>query len=280
MEGGPLRATVRLELKSDNGSRLTQEIRFYHRSPRVDFETSVIWKEKQTLLKAAFPLNVKTHTASYEIQFGALQRTTKPTDNHQRAKFEVPAQQWADLSEQKFGVSLLNDCKYGYDASDTTLRLTLLRSPHYPHPIEPWRLNDDRLTDQGEHVFTYALYPHSKDWRGGETIQRARELNQPLLVVPGTAGSVPTLFAVSSPGIVIDSIKKAEDSDEVIIRLHEAHGQSLKTTLTFGVRADAASECDLMEQEIAPLKVARTKLSLKFAPFEIKTLKVKFRAKR
>ncbi|MGA3243794.1 MAG: glycoside hydrolase family 38 C-terminal domain-containing protein [Bacteroidota bacterium] len=280
LEGGPLRATVRLELKSDNGSRLTQEIRFYHRSPRVDFETSVIWKEKQTLLKAAFPLNVKTHTASYEIQFGALQRTTKPTDNHQRAKFEVPAQQWADLSEQKFGVSLLNDCKYGYDASDTTLRLTLLRSPHYPHPIEPWRLNDDRLTDQGEHVFTYALYPHSKDWRGGETIQRARELNQPLLVVPGTAGSVPTLFAVSSPGIVIDSIKKAEDSDEVIIRLHEAHGQSLKTTLTFGVRADAASECDLMEQEIAPLKVARTKLSLKFAPFEIKTLKVKFRAKR
>jgi alpha-mannosidase len=279
-EEGPLRATVRLEMKSDNGSRLSQDIRFYHKSPRVDFETSVIWRERQTLLKAAFPLNVKTHTASYEIQFGALQRTTKPAESHQKAKFEVPAQQWADLSEQKFGVSLLNDCKYGHDAADTTLRLTLLRSPHYPHPIEPWRLNDDRLTDQGEHLFTYALYPHAKDWRGGETIQRARELNQPLIVTPGTASSVPTLLSVSSPGIVIDSIKKAEDSDEVIVRLHEAHGQSLKTTLTFGLRADAASECDLMEQDPEPLKIARTKLSLKFSPYEIKTLKVKFRAKR
>ncbi len=280
VEEGPLRATVRLDLRSDNGSRLSQAIRLYHKSSRIDFETSVIWKEKQTLLKAAFPLNVKTRTASYEIQFGALQRTTKPTDSRQKAKFEVPAQQWADLSEQKFGVSLLNDCKYGYDASDTTLRLTLLRSPHYPHAVEPWRLNDDRLTDQGEHYFTYALYPHSRDWRAGESIQRARELNQPLLVARGTASSIPTLLSVSSPGIVIDSIKKAEDSDNVIIRLHEAHGQSLKTTLTFGIRADAVTECDLMEQEVAALKIAKSKLSLKFSPFEIKTLKVKFRAKR
>ncbi|MCX6135556.1 MAG: alpha-mannosidase [Ignavibacteriales bacterium] len=280
VEDGPLRATVRLELKSDTGSRLTQDIHFYHKSPRIDFETSVSWKERQTLLKAAFPLNVKTHAATYEIQFGALQRSTKSGDARQKAKFEVPAQQWVDLSEQKFGVSLLNDCKYGYDASGTTIRLTLLRSPHHPHPLDPSRLNDDRLTDQGDHVFTYALYPHSKDWRGGETIQRARELNHPCIVTPGTAGSLPWLFSVSSPGIVIDSIKKAEDSDDVIVRLHEAYGQSVKTTLTFGVRADAATECDLLEQEVATLKIAKMKLSLKFSPFEIKTLKVKFRTKR
>jgi alpha-mannosidase len=280
IEEGPLRATLRLELKSDNGSRLTQDIHFYHKSPRVDFQTSVSWQEKQTLLKVAFPLNVKTHAATYEIQFGALRRTTKPVDSHQKAKFEVPAQQWADLSEQKFGVSLLNDCKYGYDASDTTMRLTLLRSPHYPHALDPLRLNDVRLTDQGEHVFTYALYPHSSDWRGGGTLQRARELNQPLVVVPGTAWSLPSLVSISSPGIVIDSIKKAEDSDEVIVRLHEAYGHSLKTTMTFGIRADAASECDLLEQDLTALKIAKSKLSLKFSPFEIKTLKLKFRSKK
>ena len=280
LEEGPLRATIRVEQKSDSGTRLTQDIHFYHKTSRIDFQTTVIWKERQTLLKVAFPLNVKTHTASYEIQFGALRRTTKPSDSIQKAKFEVPAQQWADLSEQKFGVSLLNDCKYGYDTSDTTLRLTLLRSPHYPHAVEPWRLNDDRLTDQGEHIFTYALYPHSKDWREGETTQRARELNQPLLVLPGVASAVPSLLTISSPGIMIDSIKKAEDSDDVIIRLHEAIGQSVKTTMTFGIRADAAVECDLMEQEVMPLKLAKTKLALKFSPFEIKTLKVKFRARR
>ncbi|HTY36961.1 MAG TPA: glycoside hydrolase family 38 C-terminal domain-containing protein [Bacteroidota bacterium] len=279
-EQGPLRATVRVEHKSDSGSRLAQEIHFYHKTPRIDFETFVIWKERQTLLKTAFPLNVKTHDATYEIQFGALQRTTRAVDSVQKAKFEIPAQQWADLSEQKFGVSLLNDCKYGYDASESTLRLTLLRSPHYPHALEPWRLNDDRVTDQGEHEFTYSLYPHQKDWREGGTMHRARELNQPVLIRPGDASSIPPLFTVSGNNILIDSIKKAEDSDDVIIRLHEAFGQSVKTTMSFGVRAEAISECDLMEQEIAPLKLAKMKLALKFSPFEIKTLKVKFRAKR
>ena len=280
VEQGPLRATLRLEFRSENGSRITQDIHFYHKSHRIDFRTSVVWKEKQTLLKVAFPLNVKANAATYEIQFGAMQRATKPADSWQRAKFEVPAQQWADLSEQKFGVSLLNDCKYGYDAIGSTLRLTLLRSPHYPHAIDPLRLVDDRLTDQGEHQFTYALYPHAGDWRRGETVQRARELNQPLLVLHGTGAKLLPLVSISSPNVFIDSIKKAEDSDEVIMRFHEAYGQSLKTTLTLGFRADAASECDLLEQESNSLKIVKSKIPLKFAPFEIKTLKVKFKPKR
>lgn len=280
VERGPLRATLRIEYRAESGSRISQDVRLYHKSRRIDFQTSVTWREKQTLLKVAFPLNVKAHTATYEIQFGALQRSTKPTDSRQKAKYEVPALQWADLSEQKFGASLLNDCKYGYDAAQSTLRLTLLRSPYYPHAIEPWRLNDDRLTDQGEHLFTYALYPHPGDWRSGETVRRARELNQPLLIVPGIAANLPSLVSISSPNVIIDSIKKAEDSDEIIIRLHEAYGQSLKTTLTFGLRADAASECDLLERVTTPLKIVKSKLSLKFSPFEIKTLMVKYRPKR
>jgi alpha-mannosidase len=280
IEQGPLRAQVRFEFRTEDGSKIAQDLFLYHKSRRIDFKTVVTWKEKQTLLKVAFPLNVKTHTATYEIQFGALQRTTKPAESREKAKYEVPAQQWADLSEQKFGVSLLNDSKYGHDASDTTLRLTLLRSPHYPHPIDPLRLTDERVTDQGEHQFTYSLFPHAGDWRNGGSVQRARELNQPVVVLPGTAASIPSLFTISNPSVIVDSVKKAEDSDETIIRLHEAFGQSLKTTLTFGVRADSASECDLLEQDIAPLKVVKSKIPLKFSPFEIKTLKVKFKTKK
>lgn len=111
-------------------------------------------------------------------------------------------------------------------------------------------------------------------------MHRARELNQPAVILPGTAAPVPSLFNVSSPNVIVDSVKKAEDSDDVILRLHEAYGQSLKTTLTFGVRADAAVECDLLEQELTPLKITKSKLALKFSPFEIKTLKVKFKAKK
>lgn len=280
MEQGPLRATIRIEMRSETGSRLTQNIRFYHKSRRVDFETAISWRERQTLLKVAFPLRVKSHTPTYEIQFGAIPRTSKPTESRQKAKFEVPGQQWVDLSESKFGVSLLNDCKYGYDASNNTIRLTLLRSPHYPHALDPLRLSDDRFTDQGDHSFTYSLYPHHDDWREGETTRRARELNQALLVVEGAAAQVPSLVSISSPGILVDSIKKAEDNDEIIVRLHEAHGQSVKTTLTFGLKADGAVECDLMEQDQAVLKIAKSKLSLKFTPFEIKTIRVKFRPKR
>jgi alpha-mannosidase len=280
VEQGPLRATIRIELRSENKSRISQEIQFYHKSRRIDFQTSIHWREHQTLLKVAFPLRVKSHMPTYEIQFGAIQRTSKPTDSRHKAKFEVPAQQWADLSEAKFGVSLLNNCKYGYDASDNTLRLTLLRSPHYPHPIEPWRLNDDRFTDQGEHSLTYSLYPHPLDWGEGQVPQRARELNHPLLVVEGTAAQIPSLVSISSTTVLVDSIKKAEDNDEIIIRLHEAVGQAVKTTLTFGLRADAAVECDLMEQDQTPLKIAKSKLSLKFSAFEIKTIRVKFRPKR
>jgi len=280
VEAGPLRGTLRVEHRSDNGSIVTQEISFYHKSRRIDFHTRIRWKETQTLLKAAFPLALRANAATYEIQFGAIRRSTKPTDAHQKAKYEVPAQQWADLSDQKFGVSLLNDCKYGYDGSESTLRLTLLRSPHYPHAIDPVKLSDSKVTDQGEHVIGYALYPHAGDWRTGESIHRAREFNLPLLVQPGTPESYPPLIQISNAGIVVDSIKKAEETDAVVLRLHEAHGQTTKASIEFGPKVEHAAECDLLENELSTLKLTRSKLALKFSPFEIKTLKVKFRMRR
>ena len=280
IEQGPLRAAIRLELKTENGSVLSQNIYFYHNSPKIDFKTHIRWQEKQVLMKVSFPFNMKISSATYEIQFGAINRSSKPRADEDIAKFEVPAQQWADMSDAKYGVSLLNDCKYGYSAKENLLQLTLLRSPHYPNPIDPMHC-DDGLIDQGEHDFCYSLFPHSSNWTKGGTIQRARELNNPVLIYPNIqAVNIPSLFEFSKPNIIVDAIKKAEDSDAVIIRMHEAHGISTDTSLLFGVDASIATECDLLENEEKPHKIVKSKLVLKFKPFEIKTLKLETKSSK
>ncbi len=281
VQSGPLCAILRLIYKSANGSVLNQEMVLYHKLPRIDFRTHLKWSDKQTLLKVSFPTNIKTTVATYETQFGSIQRTTKHKSPDDAAKFEVPAQQWADLSEQKFGISLINDCKYGYDAHESTLRLTLLRSPHFAHPMNPAELVDDRFTDQGEHQFAYAIYAHRGDWRAGETARRAKEFNVPLIVLSNTH-LVPyaPLVTALPPNIVVDSVKKAEEGDEVILRLHEAHGEATKTKIEFGYSVLQASECDLTESVTEMLKPSKSTLTLKFSPFEIKTLKLKLKAKK
>jgi alpha-mannosidase len=273
-EHGPLRATIRIDMKTENGSVLSQNVHFYHQTPRIDFQTHVRWHEKQVLMKVAFPFNMKATNATYEIQFGAIQRSSKPHTDEERAKFEVPAQQWADISDAKYGVSLLNDCKYGYDAKGNTLRLTLLRSPHYPNTIDPSH-SDESVIDQGEHTFCYALYPHAGDWTKGRTVQQARELNNPVIVFPNIlVDGIPSLFGSSKSSIIVDSIKKAEESDAIIIRMHEAYGMSTDTSLHFGIDAASVIECNLLEIDEKPHKITKSKLPIKFKPFEIRTLKL------
>ncbi len=280
MEHGPLRLTLRLEWRTKAKSVITQDVHFYHMCRRIDFDTAVKWQDKTTMLKAAFPLAVKTNFATFETQFGALQRPTRSNDPADKAKFEVPAQQWADLSEPKFGVALLNDSKYGYDAKENVLRLTLLRSPHFPHPLEPWHLNDSELTDIGEHRFVYSLLPHAGDWRTGIATQRARELNHPVLLLPGRAPALKSaLLSVSKPNVIVDAVKKAEDSDEIVLRFHEAHGVATDATVQFGTDCRSAAECDLLENAVKVLKASRAKLPLRFKPFEIKTVKITLKSK-
>ena len=281
LEHGPLRLTLEVIRKTDRGSRITQHIRFYHRSPRIDFKTTVRWSDSQILLKAAFPVNLNSSHATYEIPFGSLQRSAKPKNPEDKAKFEVPAQQWADLSDAKFGISLLNDCKYGYDIKEGTLRLTLLRSPRFPHPVEPWRHGGTQATDQGEHEFTYALFPHAGDWRKGETIRKARELNNPIIVrADSLSGGIAPLITSLPPSVCLDAVKKADDGSEIIVRVHEAYGFSGRHHIDFGFGIDQAFECDLMEQVLQKLKPTKGRLTLKFSPFEIKTLKLKLRPKK
>ena len=278
LQNGPLCSILSHTWKSGNGSLIEQHMHLYHRLPRIDFRTSVRWVERQVFLKAAFPLNMNPHVATFEIPFGTIQRPARPKTPQDKAKFEVPAQQWADFSDQKLGVSLLNDSKYGYDARDGVLRLSLIRSPHYPHDTEPHKRTGDGFTDQGRHEFSYALLPHAGDWRQGETIRRAREFNQPLLLLEGaTLMSFPSFLTGIAPNIFVDAVKKAEDGKEIIVRLHEGHGQSCKATLQFGYTIDQAFECDLMETVVKKLSSSRSKLPLKFSPYEIKTLKLRLR---
>ena len=278
VEHGPLRVAVEILFKSDRGTQIKQRMLLYHASPRIDFETVSEWRERQTLLKVAFPVNVKAQNATYEIQFGAIERSTKARTPQDKAKYEVPAQQWADLSDKRFGVTLINDNKYGYDIKENVIRLSLLRSPHFPHELEPAKQADHRVMDQGTHRFRYGLLPHHGDWRAGASVRAAKEFNQGLMVLPGVAlRPVEPIIRSLPQGVYVSSIKKAEDGPETVIRLYEGHGQTVKGTLESGYAIDQALECDLLERPGQKLAPSKGKLALKFSPYEIKTLRLKLR---
>ena len=251
-------------------STVEQTILLSDRDAQIDFETEIDWHEHHQLVKAAFPFDLHATRATYEIQFGHLDRPTHANTSWDAAKFEVCAHKWADLSEAGYGVSLLNDCKYGHSAEGGTLKLTLLKCATHPNPE----------ADQGHHTFTYSLLPHLGGFREGGTIQAAYRLNQPLQAVPltGGAGDLPARFSLLScdrDNVIIETVKQAEDGDELIIRLYEAHGMRCKAALTFGVPVARAVLCDLMENELPDggLTVAENTVTLPVGCFEIVTLK-------
>jgi alpha-mannosidase len=215
---------------------------------------------------------VRAPRATYEIQFGSLERPTHRNTSWDAAKFEVPAHKWADLSEPGYGVSLLNDCKYGHDIHGNTMRLTLLRAPTEPDP----------QADRGHHEFAYAVMPHAGSHVDAETVRRGYEFNVPLAAtMPKAAkGGLPktcSFFWVDSAAVVLDTVKKAEDGDALILRFYEAHGGRVTARLVTPLPVKSAVECDLLERKTLgkPVKPKDCSLNLKFAPFEIKTLKLK-----
>ena len=186
------------------------------------------WHERHVLVKVVFPLNLEADYATYEIPCGVIQRTTKPESEAEKAQWEVPAMHWADLSDSNYGVSLLNDCKYGYDATSNQLRLTLLRGSEWP----------DADADKGHHMFTYALYPHAGDWKTAHTVKHGYELNMPLLaqVIPANEDSSPnlpptaSLLDLGADNLVLMAFKQSEDApDEWILRCYECHGEEAQT---------------------------------------------------
>ena len=213
------------------------------------------------MLKVAFPLTVTADDATYEIQFGHLGRPTHMDTTAARAMFEVCAQRWADLGDGTYGVALLSDSKHGYDIHGSTMRLSLLRAPTHPDPT----------ADQGEHSFTYALMPHPGDFRDAGVIEAAEDLSAPLRAVFTDLpdGEAESLIAVDTRQVIVEAIKRAEDSDAVIVRLYEAWGRPCRAHVTTTLPTRRVTLCDLLERERE-----ETSLELDFRPFQIVTLKL------
>ncbi len=271
IESGPLRQTLRVRLKLLN-SAIEQRISLDADSRRLEFHTRVDWREKDVLLKVAFPVDVLSPRATFDIQFGNVERPTHRNTSWDWARFETAVHKWADLSEGDYGVSLLNDCKYGNDVRDNVLRLSLLRSPNFPDPH----------ADEGQHEFTYALFPHSGDWRNG-TVRAGYELNDPLVVRPftGQGGDLPlaySLFQIDVPNVILETVKQAEDGDGVILRLYECYRQRGPVTLRCSRPIEAAWETDLIERNEAELDVVDDHaVTLYITPYQIRTLRLRLR---
>src|SRR6185437_12344710 len=176
----------------------------------LEFHVEVDWQESHTLLEVCFPLSVRAPRATYEMPFGYAERPTHASTSRDAAQYEVPAQRFADLSEHGFGVALLNDSKHGYSCRGNELRLSLLRSPKSPDPE----------ADMGSHAFAYAVMPHAGDWREAGVVAQAARFNAPLR----RTRAVESFAAVDDPNLVLDTIKRAEDSEAIVLRLYEPHG--------------------------------------------------------
>ena len=293
IESSALRAVIRVRHTWQN-STFIQDITLDAGSPRVDVNMQVDWHEKHILLKVAFPLSARNDKATFEIPYGSVERPTTRNTPAEQAQFEVPALRWADISGTDSGTSsaapplspssgdsvgsihgfsLLNDSKYGYDARDNVLRLSLLRSPEWPDPH----------ADEGHHEFTYSLYPHAGKWREALTVRQGYEVNVPLLATTTTrhAGTLPpsqSFFGTQEDNVVITAIKKDADDSSLIVRFYEWEGKKGDVHLSLPQAAQAAWQTNLMEVAPSPLSLDASGkvITVPTNPYEIKTVKAQF----
>ncbi len=260
LESGKVRKIVRSEYVYEK-STFTQDVVLYADYPRIDFRFSADWQHRKRILKIAFPLSVSGGNATFEIPFGAIER---PSDGH-----EVVAQKWVDVSNAEYGVSLLNDSKYGFDVKDGVIRMTALRSSTDPDP----------KADEGAHEFSYALYPHSGRWQEAQTVLRGYEFNTLVVILPVEqhVGSLPSSFSFmqfGNPSVVLTAVKKCEDDKNLIVRCYEATGKSAQERMRLWQPIARIQETDLIEWNPKPVSregSGDAGLSFNLRPGEIKT---------
>ncbi len=261
-EMGPVRATVEMEYRCSR-SVIRQKVHFYADSRRIDFETWADWREHQHLLKAEFPLDIHTDEATFEVQFGSVKRKVHTNTSWEKARFESCAQKWMDYSEGHYGVSLLNDCKYGHSVLDGTVALTLIKCGVEPNPN----------ADVEEHTFTYALYPHGGSWQEAGTVREAYKFNLPAYAVAhGAPGTRFSYTSVSPANVILETVKQAEDGDGVVMRLYESENARTKTQLTAPDGFARAYSVDLLEQVEEELPIVDGRVTFTMQPFEIKSI--------
>jgi len=230
------------------------------------------WRERHILLKAAFPLAASGPFATYEIPYGTIERPTTRNNNVEKAKFEVPALRWADLGDGQHGMSLINESKYGYDAAGNVLRLSLLRAPTEPDPE----------ADQGHHHFSYALYPHTGDWKQALSVRHGYNFDYKLkaMQVGAHAGDLPqrhSFAGIADTNVVLTAMKRSEDGKGLVMRFYESTGKGGNVTLTVPEGATSATVVNLMEKpEGSPLNVTNDKVTVPVTPYEIQTVRVDY----
>lgn len=247
-------------------SRICQDIIFYQKKRRIDFVTEIDWKENHVLLRAGFPVNIHAKQAVYDIQYGNLERSVTENTSWEEAQFEVCAHKWADLSEFGYGVGLLNDCKYGYRVKGNTMQLTLLKCGQYPYPE----------ADQGIHRFTYSLLPHKGNWTEGKVEEEARFLNQPCHIYRAEKhmGSFPkedAFFRCTAEGCILEAVKYAEDSKDIIVRVYENVNGRHRGRLILPWKITAAWKSDILERKKEEIPFMENEISIELKPYEIQT---------
>lgn len=271
VEKGHVRSTLRIERKFLN-SKVVQYVHIYNELPRIDFESNFDWKEHDIVVKAAFPVDVNAHEATYEIQYGNVTRSTHENTSWDVAEFEVCGHKWVDISEGDFGISMINNCKYGHDIKNGNMRLTLLKCGTDPNPE----------ADKEEHKFTYSIYTHAGSWKEANTPQMAYNMNTPLFtkIEEAHSGELSTkmsLANVNKKNVMIEVIKKAEDSNELIIRMYEYENKRTEVKLQFNKEIEAICECDLMENNLESINPNGNSIEFTITPYEIKTFKFKLK---
>jgi alpha-mannosidase len=267
IEQGPIRAALRIVRRYEN-IEITQDYRLTAHSRRLEIATKVKWHGRRRLLRAIFPFAIHTHEVWSETAFGAVARPNHRNTPWDQARFEIPVHRWADLSEPGYGVSLLNNAKYGYSAHSNVLGISLLRAPIYPDPY----------ADEGDHEFLYAVFPHPGDWRNG-TVREAEDMHSPLRLMPTQrSDGWPSLFRFSEESLRLASLKKAEDSDAIILRLYEPHGSRGKAAIETALPLQKAVIVNILEDENQELTIEdERRITLEFKPFQVISLKLIFK---
>ena len=292
IEDGPLRATIQV-VRRYLDSEITQYISLEADSPELKIRNEIDWREQKIFLKTLFPVDIHTDEATYEIQYGNVTRKTHYNTSWDFARFEVCHHKWLDVAENGYGVSVLNDCKYGVSVHDGVIGLSMLKSATDPNPA----------ADKEHHSFTYVIYPHSGDFREAGTINRAYALNNPLLAIQAKAAADSMLAGTEecqtrtadqltahasfvhtdAENVFIEVVKQAEDGDGVIIRLYEAFNRRADVTVSVdefladsGFALTEACDCNMLEEQETPLPVEGNEIRLTIRPFEIRTLRLRF----
>jgi alpha-mannosidase len=262
---GPVRSGLRLEYRF-SGSTMSQLVSLRPGSRRLDFLCRVDWAERHKMLRAAFFTPILNGTARFDIQFGTVERPTHRNTSWDRARFEVCGHRFADLSAGDWGVAVLNDCKYGYKVYRGQISLNLLRSPTHP----------DAEADRGTHEFTYSLLPHHGMLADSEVFAEATALNQR---APAFAGRPLATYRppvrVEGEGIVLEAVKRAEDDDDLIVRVFEWRGVRASGSLALAVGGSGPiEETDLLERPVGDLEMHDGAVELELGPYEIRTFRI------